>query len=45
MIRFALYGQFNVYSVAYVLVFLALFLGLAIYGYDPSRGFTARRSN
>jgi ABC-2 type transport system permease protein len=45
MIRFALYGQINVYSIAYVLVFLDLFLGLAIYGYDLARGFTARRSN
>ena len=42
LIRFALYGQLNVYSLVYVLAFLALFLGLAIYGYDPSRGFTAR---
>ena len=43
MIRFALYGQLNAYSLVYVLVFLALFLGLAIYGYDPSRGFVARK--
>ena len=43
LIRFALHGQFNTFSLMYVLVFLALFLGLAIYGYDPSRGFTARR--
>ena len=43
MIRFALYGQLNAYSIVYVLVFLALFLGLAIYGYDPSRGFVARK--
>jgi hypothetical protein len=27
----------------YVLAFLTLFLGIAIYGYDPSRGFTARK--
>ena len=43
LIRFALHGQFNTFSLMYVLAFLALFLGLAIYGYDPSRGFTARR--
>ncbi len=43
LIRFALYGQINTFSLIYVLAFLALFLGLAIYGYDPSRGFIARK--
>ena len=43
LIRFALYGQVNWYSLAYVLASLALFLGLAIYGYDPGRGLVARR--
>jgi ABC-2 type transport system permease protein len=43
MIRFSLYGQVNAYSILYVLVSLALFLGIAIYGYDPSRGFVSRK--
>ena len=43
MIRFALYGQVNTFSSLYVLASLALFLGLAIYGYDPARGLIARR--
>jgi ABC-2 type transport system permease protein len=43
MIRFALYGQVNTFSSLYVLASLALFLGLAIYGYDPGRGLIARR--
>ena len=43
MIRFALYGQFNTFSSLYVLASLALFLGLAIYGYDPARSLIARR--
>ncbi len=43
MIRFSLYGQVNAYSILYVLVSLALFLGIAIYGYDPSRGFVGRK--
>ena len=43
LIRFALYGQINTFSFMYVLAFLTLFLGIAIYGYDPSRGFTARK--
>lgn len=43
LIRFALYGQLNVTSLLYVLGCLIVFLGLAIYGYDPSRGLIARR--
>ena len=43
MIRFALYGQVNAFSSLYVLASLALFLGLAVYGYDPGRGLIARR--
>jgi len=43
LIRFALYGQVNVPSLLYVLGALVLFLGAAIYGYDPARGFMARK--
>lgn len=43
LIRFALYGQLDVTALIGVLGALALFLGLAIYGYDPSKGFVARR--
>jgi len=44
LIRFALYGQFNPVSATVVLGSLALFMGLAIYGYDPARGLIARRA-
>ncbi len=43
LIRFALHGQINTFSLMYVLAFLAVFLGLAIFGYDPSRGFISRK--
>lgn len=43
LIRFALYGQVNGTALLYVLGCLVLFLGLAIYGYDPARGLIARR--
>ena len=43
LIRFALYGELNGYAFAYVAAALALFLGLAIYGYDPARGLIARK--
>lgn len=43
IIRFALYGQVNLFSLGVVLGTLAVFLCFAIYGYDPSRGFMARR--
>ncbi len=43
LIRFALYGQLDMMALIGVLAALALFLGLAIYGYDPSKGFVARR--
>lgn len=43
LIRFALYGQVNWLALAIVVGCTALFMGLAIYGYDPSRGLIARR--
>ncbi len=38
MIRFALYGQFNLLSASIVLGCLMLFFILAVWGYDPQRG-------
>ena len=43
LIRFSLYGQLNLDALLYVTGALVLFLGLAIYGYDPSKGFVARK--
>jgi len=39
MIRFALHGQFDFFSTAITLGCTILFLAIAIYGYDPGRGF------
>ncbi len=43
LIRFALYGQLNVEALLVVIFFTVVFMGLAIYGYDPGRGLIARR--
>jgi len=43
LVRYALYGQLNLEALLWVAGFLVLFLGLAIYGYDPGRGLMARR--
>ncbi len=43
LIRFALYGRFNPEAGGVVLAYLALFMALAIYGYDPARGLIARK--
>jgi len=43
LIRFALYGQFNVEAAIVVIASLLLFMALAIYGYDPARGLIARK--
>lgn len=42
MIRFALYGQFNLLSSLVVLGFLCIFFLLAVWGYDPQRGLIQR---
>jgi ABC-2 type transport system permease protein len=44
LIRFALYDQFDAVSAGVVVLFLAVFLVLAIQGYDPARGLIARRA-
>lgn len=43
MIRFALYGQFNRYAFFYTLGTTLIFLTLAIWGYNPSKGMMKRR--
>ncbi len=43
LIRFALYGQFNLTAFLWVGGCLLLFAALSIYGYDPSRGLITRR--
>jgi len=42
-IRFALYGDFNPWAVAITLGSFALFLSLAVLGYDPARGMMRRK--
>jgi len=44
LIRFALYLQFEPVAFAVCTVAFALFFGLAVWGYDPGRGFWARRA-
>ena len=43
LIRFALYGQLNEKSFLIVSIFLIIFLMLAIYGYDPSKGLITKK--
>jgi ABC-2 type transport system permease protein len=43
LIRFALYGQLDVPSLAIVVGFTILFLGGAVYAYNPSKGLIGRR--
>ena len=43
LIRFALYGQMNWTSFAYTAIATIIFLSLAVYGYDPSRGLITRK--
>ena len=43
LIRFALYGQYNRYAFLYTLVTMLVFLALAIWGYNPSKGLMTRR--
>ena len=44
LIRFALYGQIEQASLAIVIGFAALFLAMAIYAYNPSKGLLGRRA-
>ncbi|WP_170791697.1 ABC transporter permease [Ruegeria lacuscaerulensis] len=38
LIRFALYGQFNAAALGWTILAGFIFLGLALWGYDPARG-------
>lgn len=42
-IRFALYGQIDGAALGWTLLSLALFMALALWGYDPARGLAGRR--
>lgn len=44
LVRFALYGEFNIQAAAVVCGALLLFMGAAILGYDPSRGLMTRKT-
>jgi ABC-2 type transport system permease protein len=44
LIRFALYGQLEPTSAVVLVVATAIFLTLAVYGYDPAKGLMARRA-
>ena len=41
LIRFALYGQLDLYSLLLTCMWTALFLAGALFGYNPARGFVA----
>ena len=43
MIRFALYGDLNPWAIAITLGCFALFMGIAVIGYDPARGMMQRK--
>jgi len=43
LIRFALYGQFNIYACVYTLSALVLFLSAAVIGYNPSKGMMQKK--
>ena len=43
LIRFALYGKFNPVALVVVAAGTAIFLGAAVIGYDPARGFLPRK--
>ncbi|MEO1550258.1 MAG: ABC transporter permease, partial [Pseudomonadota bacterium] len=43
MIRFALHGQFNLAATGWTGLAALIFLGLAIWGYDPARGMMTRK--
>lgn len=44
LIRFALYAKLDLFSLSAVLAFTIVFLGAAIYAYNPSKGLLGRRA-
>ena len=45
LIRFALYGQFNLVAFVYTLLAFLIFMALAIVGYNPSKGMMTRKGS
>jgi ABC-2 type transport system permease protein len=43
MLRFALYERFNLEATVYTAAAALIFLGLAVYAYDPARGIMSRK--
>lgn len=43
LIRFALYGQFNAPALGWTVLAAVVFMGLALWGYDPARGLVRRK--
>jgi ABC-2 type transport system permease protein len=43
LIRFALYGKVDVVAASVVVLCAVVFMAVAVVGYDPGRGFMARR--
>jgi ABC-2 type transport system permease protein len=43
LIRFAWYGQFNLYAFTYTLVAFIIFMAAAILGYNPSKGMMMKK--
>ena len=43
LVRFALYGQIDTISLAIVVACTVIFLGAAVFAYNPSKGLIARR--
>ncbi|WP_208350012.1 ABC transporter permease [Pseudaestuariivita rosea] len=43
LVRFALYGQFNLTALIWTLLATALFMALALWGYDPARSLIRRK--
>ncbi len=43
LIRFALYGQFNQNALIYTAIAFIIFMGIAILGYNPSKGMMIRK--
>jgi len=43
-VRFALYGQLNVYAFVYTLLAFVVFMLLAVWGYNPSKGMMVKKT-
>ncbi|MGB1702739.1 MAG: ABC transporter permease, partial [Cycloclasticus sp.] len=43
LLRFALYGQFNLYAFSYTFMAFMVFMALAVWGYNPSKGMMVKK--